>query len=379
MKPTTEKAALSHDWLNGMRGGEKCLEVFCELFPDAPIHTLFYEKGKVSEKIARHTIIPSRLQRFPSIFSRYRYYLPFYASAMRSFKLKNYNLILSTSHSVAKGIRKNKQALHICYCFTPARYAWGFFDEYFGGMNWFMRFFIARTLKRFRQWDLKANEGVDHFVAISQHVRQRIARHYRREAEVIYPPVDTVYYSPDGEIKREDLYLVVSALVPYKKIGLAIRVFNRSRKKLVIIGDGPDRKKLEKLAKKNIQFLGWQPDPVLRDHYRKSRALIFPGEEDFGIVPVEAQSCGCPVIAYGCGGALETVIENESGVFFNEASEPSLQNALTRFESLNLNPESARRNAERFSKERFQMEIKSMLQRRLVGHGALAAAVGAAR
>ena len=348
-----------------MRGGEKCLEVFCELYPDAPIYTLFYEKGKLSDKIARHPIRVSSLQRFPSVFTRYRHYLPFYGRAMRSFKLKEYELILSTSHCVAKGIRKNKEALHICYCFTPARYAWGFFNEYFGGMNALARFLIARTLKRFRKWDLRSNQGVDHFVAISQHVRERILRHYKRDSEVIYPPADTVYYAPDGKTAEEDAYLVVSALVPYKKIDLAIRAFNRLGKTLVIIGDGPDRKKLEKIAKKNIQFLGWQPDSVLRDHYRKSQALIFPGEEDFGIVPVEAQACGCPVIAYGRGGALETVIENETGVFFQELKENSLVDAVRRFEKISFERENARRNAERFSKERFRMEIKSMIQRQM--------------
>ncbi len=362
----TAKVALSHDWLNGMRGGEKCLEVLCELYPDAPIYTLFYEKGKISDKIARHAIISSPLQRFPSIDKRYRYYLPFYSWAAGFLKPKKYDLILSTSHCVAKGIRKNKQALHICYCFTPARYAWGFFDEYFGGMKPFSRFLIARTLKYFRKWDIESNEGVDHFVAISQHVRQRIQKHYKRESDVIYPPADTVYYAPDGKTEAEDVYLVVSALVPYKKIDMAVRAFNRLGKRLMVIGDGPDRKKLEKLAKKNIQFLGWQPDSVLRDHYRKSRALIFPGEEDFGIVPVEAQACGCPVIAFGRGGALETILENETGVFFYESKEESLVEAVQRFERLSLQAESARRNAERFSKERFQMEMKSMIQRQLL-------------
>ena len=352
-----------------MRGGEKCLEVLCELYPEASLYTLFYEKGRVSKTIARHRIFSSRLQRFPSVFSRYRYYLPFYASAIAAFKLKKYDLVLSTSHCVAKGLRKNKEAMHICYCFTPARYAWGFFDEYFGGMSWFSRFLIARTLKRFRKWDLRSNQGVDHFVAISQHVRERIRRHYGRESEVIYPPADTVYYTPDSGPGPGDAYLVVSALVPYKKIDMAVRAFNKLGKKLVVIGDGPERQKLEKLAKKNVTFLGWQPDGVLRDHYRKSRALIFPGEEDFGIVPVEAQACGCPVIAFGRGGALETVLENETGVFFDQPKEESLIEAVRRFESLSLPPESARRNAERFSKERFAMEMKSMIQRQLRARG----------
>jgi glycosyltransferase involved in cell wall biosynthesis len=182
---------------------------------------------------------------------------------------------------------------------------------------------------------------------------------------VIYPPADTVYYTPDGSARREDYYLIVSALVPYKKIGTAVKAFNRSGKRLVVIGDGPDRKKLERAAKKNIEFLGWQPDSVLREHYRKARALIFPGEEDFGIVPVEAQACGCPVIALGRGGALETVLAGETGVFFSECRESAIVDAVKLFERASFDAETARRNAERFSKERFQMEMKSMIQRQL--------------
>ena len=345
-----------------MRGGEKCLEAMCELYPAAPIYTLFYEQGKVSDKIARHAVRVSYLMRFPGIFGRYRYYLPFYMSAIRSFKLAGFDLVVSFSHSVAKGIRKNKGALHVCYCFTPARYAWGFFDDYFGGMNFFLRWLIARTLKGFRRRDVRVNGGVDHFVAISEHVRRRITRVYGRDAEVIYPPVDTVFYTPDGVTKREDLYLIVSALVPYKKIELAVRAFNRSGKKLVVIGDGPDRKKLQKRAKKNVHFLGWQSDQVLREHYRRARALIFPGEEDFGIVPVEAQACGCPVIAFAQGGSLETVIDGESGLFFGQPKEESLAEALKRFEGMSFGEEACRRNAERFSARRFKDEMKTMIQ-----------------
>ena len=363
------KVAFSHDWLNGMRGGEKCLEALCEVYSDAPIYTLFYEKGKVSERIARHPINPSRLQRFPSVFSRYRYYLPFYSSAMRSLKAKKCELVLSFNHCVAKAVRKEKGALHICYCFTPARYAWGFFDEYFGDMNFFVRRLVALGLSRFRKKDLRSNEAVDHFVAISKTIRERILRCYRRDAEVIYPPADTVYYVPDTRTPREDFYLVVSALVPYKRIDLAVQAFNKSGRKLVVIGDGPDRKKLEKRAHKNVRFLGWQPDAALREHYRKAKALIFPGEEDFGIVPVEAQACGCPVVALGRGGALETVMDGETGVFFREPKEASLNDALNRFDKQEFEPEAARRNAERFSKERFVAEMKNMVQRQLYAKG----------
>lgn len=358
------KIAFSHDWLNGMRGGEKCLEALCELYPGSAIYTLFHEKGRISPRIAGHPIFSSYLERFPSVFKNYRYYLPFYSGAIGSLKVKKHDLVLSLSHCVAKGIRKDKKIPHICYCFTPARYAWGFFDEYFGGMNWAMRWLVSLSLKAFRKWDLKTNAQVDHFVAISEHVKGRIKRYYGRDAEVIYPPVDTVYYTPDTRTEREDFYLVVSALVPYKKIALAVRAFNRLGKKLVVIGEGPEQTKLKRLAKSNVRFLSWQPEEILKDYYRRARALIFPGEEDFGIVPVEAQACGCPVIAFARGGALETVLENESGIFFKEQKEQALADAVLRFERSTLDPEAARRNAERFSKQRFQMEMKSMIQRR---------------
>ena len=314
------KIAFSHDWLNGMRGGEKCLEALCEMYPGSPIYTLFYEQGKVSEKIQNHPIVHSRLQAFPGIFSHYRYYLPLFISAVESFHLEGYDLVVSTSHCVAKGVRKDKETLHVCYCFTPMRYAWGFFEEYFGKKNWFMRQVIHYSMNRLKAWDLRANGRVDYFIAISKHVKKRIQLFYKRDADVIYPPVDTDYYTPDQNVLREDFYLIVSALVPYKKIGMAIEVFNQLGFRLVIIGDGPESDSLKRGAKKNVEFLGWQSDSVIRDYYRRAKALIFPGEEDFGIVPLEIQSCGGFVIAYGRGGTLETVQENETGIFFNESS-----------------------------------------------------------
>ena len=356
------KVALAHDWLNGMRGGEKCLEAFCELFPDSPIYTLFYEKGKVSDTIARRSIATSWMQGAPNVFSHYRYYLPFFPKAMEAFRLDGFDLVISTSHCAAKGISKKNGALHICYCFTPMRYAWVFFDEYFGKKNGLARGGIKFFIGKLKEWDLKTNQGIDHFVAISDHVRKRIRQFYQRDADVVYPPVDTDFYTPTSNAKAEDFYLIVSAMVPYKKIELAVEAFNDLGKQLVVIGDGPERKRLEKMAGKNIKFLGWQADEILRNYYRSARALIFPGEEDFGIVPVEVQACGRFVIAFGRGGALETVKEGETGIFFEKQTAAGLKEAVRRFETMNLDPKDARRNAERFGGERFKREINELIR-----------------
>ncbi len=346
-----------------MRGGEKCLEALCELYPKSPIYTLFYENGKVSETIARHPVFTSALQKFPSIYSHYRHYLPFFSRAIESFSIDGVDAVISTSHCVAKGIRKPAGAVHICYCFTPVRYVWGFFDEYFGNRDIFSKALIAFFLGKLKKWDERTNSRVDHFVAISQHIRKRIWDCYRREAEVIYPPVDTDFYAPDPAVSTEDFYLVVSALAPYKKIDLAVRAFNRLGKRLVIIGDGPERKALQKLARSNVEFLGWRSDETIRDAYRRSRALIFPGEEDFGIVPVESQACGGFVIAFEKGGALETVKAGCTGVFFKETGEDALIDAVHQFEKIKLNPQDSRAAAIGFGRERFKMEMQKMVAR----------------
>ncbi len=352
------KVAFSHDWLNGMRGGEKCLEALSELYPEAPIYTLFLEKTKIPTSLLKHTIRVSPVQRLPKVFSGYRYYLPFFPAAIESFRLRDFDLVISTSHCVAKGIKKNPGSKHLCYCFTPMRYAWGFFDDYFGGLNAPAKPVVRFFLNRLREWDARVNAGVDRFVAISEHVKNRIRDHYGRDADVIYPPVDTEFFTPDPSVAKEDYYLIVSALVPYKKMDLAVRAFTRMRRKLIVIGSGPKKAALEKSAGPSIRFLGWQPDERIRDHYRKARALVFPGEEDFGIVPVEAQSCGTQVIAFGRGGALETV-NKKTGIFFNEQTEVALIDAIERFEVSSWHPLDARANAVRFGRARFQSQMKA--------------------
>lgn len=342
-----------------MRGGEKCLEALCELYPKADIYTLIHEKGKVSAEIERHPIHTSPLQSVPGIFKFYRYFLSFFNSAIRSFKPKPYDLIISMNHCVSKNIRTLPGTRHICYCFTPVRYAWEFYGEYFGGKKGLKAFFIRRTLDNIRKNDVK-NESVTEFVAISEHVRKRIQKYYSREASVIYPPVDTDFYLPGSE-GRQGFYLIVSALVPYKKLDLAIQAFNHLGYRLKIVGSGPEKELLQKLSKPNIEFLGWQTDEAIRSFYRSAKALIFPGEEDFGIVPVEAQACGCPVIAYREGGALETVIDGKTGIFFDKPSVASLIAALERFGELHFDPAVLRNNALRFDKKIYQKNFQELI------------------
>lgn len=366
------KVAIVHDWLTGMRGGEKCLEVFCELFPDATIFTLLHNKGSVSEAIERMKIETSFLQQLPNTATRYRSYLPLFPRAIEGFKLSGFDLVLSSSHCVAKGIRPPKGATHICYCYTPMRYGWVFFDEYFGGMKPLKKKLISFFIERLKRWDLKTNENVDFFIAISDNVKNRIKRFYGRDADVIYPPVDTANFKVSSS--DEGFYLIVSALVPYKRIDIAIEAFNRLGKRLVIIGTGNSDFELRKLAGPTIEFLGWVDDDKVADYYSKCSALLFPGEEDFGIVPLEVQACGKPVVAYGQGGALETIVPaekdpaandgNATGVFFYKQTPDALIAAVERLEEIRdrFNPQALRRNALRFDKEVFRNKIKGYIE-----------------
>ena len=362
------RVALVHDWLTGMRGGEKCLEVMCELFPDAPIYTLLHVKGAMSPLIESKTIHTSFLQRFPFVEQKYRMYLPLFPFAIEAFDFSDYDLLLSTSHCVAKGAKPRGGALHLCYCFTPMRYVYEMYDEYFGkgqaGMATRMAMKIVAPL--LRAWDKKTADRVHHFVAISEHVRQRIHRHYGREAEVIFPPVDTEKF----QASRRDAgyYLVVSALVPYKKVDLAVKAFNKTGKRLIIVGKGPDEEKLRYLAKPNVEFLGWKSDDELALLYAGCTALVFPGEEDFGIVPLEAMASGKAVIAYGKGGALETVQDGLSGVFFYEQTVEALEIAVSKAEQMQFDVENVRNRALRFSRSIYKDAMKKFIEEKIEAH-----------
>jgi glycosyltransferase involved in cell wall biosynthesis len=359
------RVAIIHDWLTGMRGGERCLEIFCELFPGADLHTLLHVQGSVSPIIERLTIKTSFIQNLPFSKRGYRKYLPFFPMAVESFNLKGYDLILSCSHCVAKGVIPSPSALHISYMLTPMRYAWDMYGEYFGENKNRM---ILPFIHYLRIWDVTSSQRVDHFLCISKHVKNRIKKFYRREAEVIHPPVDIHRFNLKD--KKEDFFLIVSSFAPYKRIDLAIEAFNRIGYPLKIIGSGPKGKKLRSMARSHVEFMGWQPDEVVSDYYSRCRALIFPGEEDFGIVPLEAMACGKPVIAYGRGGVLETIIsydregkaegEAPTGLFFYEQNVDSLIDTIERFDRIEreFDPLAIRNHTLQWDREIFKEKIK---------------------
>jgi len=343
--------ALGHDWLTGMRGGERVLEIFCAGFPQAPIYTLLHVPRSVSAIINAHAIHTSWLQHIPGIVRTYRHFLPLFPAAIKAFRLAPADLLISTSHCVAKGLRPPPGTKHLCYCFTPMRYAWCFQREYFQGRP-VARLFSRPVLAALRRWDRVSCKRVHHFVAISRHVQQRIRKFYNRDADVVYPPVDTHKWTPSAN-EHIDFDLVVSALVPYKRIDLAVRAYNRLGFPLKIVGTGTETQRLQSLAGPNIQFCGWQPDEVLLHLYRNCRLLVFPGEEDFGIVPLEAQACGKPVVAYAAGGALETVRDGLTGVLFHEQTEEALIAAVERCSKIIWDMELLTEHARQFNVQRF--------------------------
>jgi glycosyltransferase involved in cell wall biosynthesis len=362
------KVALVHDWLTGQRGGEKVLEIFAEIFPDAPIYTLFHFPGSQIEEIEHRTIHTSFLQRMPFLKKRYRLYLPLYPVSVELFNLQDYDFVISSSHCVAKGAIPQPDALHICYVHSPVRYAWNQYFSYFSSENMglFSRYMIPFVIHRLRQWDVSTSFRVDYFIANSKTVAQRIYRYYRRTAQVIHPPVDTEFFRP-GETQGE-YFLIVSALVPYKRIDLAVEAFNKSGVLLKIVGAGPEYKRLKKRAKKNVDFLGFLPPNDLLQVYQRARALLMPGEEDFGINSLEAQACGVPVLAYGRGGATETVIPSDTGLFFPELTIDSLQEAVNKFLHITFDKTAIRANALRFSRDIFKKKILSYLQEKWNDH-----------
>jgi glycosyltransferase involved in cell wall biosynthesis len=352
--------AIVHDWLTGMRGGEKVLEVLCELYPGADLFTLLHNPGTVSPAIERMSIRTSFVDSLPFKETGYRRYLPLFPRAIESFDFSPYDLILSTSHCVAKGAVPPAGALHICYCHTPMRYVWEMYDDYFGKgragvlTRAAMKFFAPRL----RRWDVRSSDRVHFYVANSQNVARRIHRHYGRAADVIHPPVDTSLFRSSE--RDEGYYLIVSALVPYKRVDLAVRVFNILGERLLVVGKGPELETLKAMASKRIEFLGWQPDSELAGLYAGCRALVFPGVEDFGIVPLEAMASGKPVIAFGRGGALETVVaegNRRTGLFFPEQTEASLREALERFRKIQFDPNIIRAHAEEYSRVKFKERL----------------------
>ncbi len=347
-RPAGLRVALVHDWLTGMRGGEKCLDVLCQAFPDATLHTLIHRRGALSPAIERMAIRTSPLQRVPGVHRHYRKLLPIMPAAARTWRVGEVDLVVSLSHCVAKAVRVPEGVPHVCYCFTPMRYAWDGRDAYLE--SWrekpLKRAVAGVLLNRLRGWDRRASDGVTQFVSISETIRDRISRCYDRDSRVIPPPVDADFYTPT-DVPRDGGYLVVSALVPYKRIEQAIAACTRLGRPLTVIGEGPERARLASQAGPLVTFLGWQSDEVIRDHYRTARALLFPGEEDFGIVPIEAMATGCPVIALGRGGVAENVDDRVGRTYADPLTE-SLTTAIEEWEASGRpnDPAEGRRRAE---------------------------------
>jgi glycosyltransferase involved in cell wall biosynthesis len=361
------RVVLVHDWLTGMRGGEKVLELLCHMYPSADLLTLFHVRGSVSPAIERLEPRTSVLQHIPGIRRVYRYCLPLFPAVIEQFDLDDYDLVISTSHCAAKAVVKTGRARHLCYCFTPMRYAWDQFDAYFGEgrVGAVQNRLLRPVLSALARWDAATAGRVDRYVAISQHVASRIRRYYNRDAVVIYPPVDTGFFAPDDSVVREDFLLIVSALVPYKRIELAIEASRLAGVPLRIVGRGPERPALARLAEcagADVQLLGPLPDDGVRDLYRRAAAVLLPGEEDFGIVPVEAQACGTPVVALGRGGARETVVDGVTGILVNETTSTAFASGITRALEVPFDRRVIRGHALQFDREVFSRSIRTAVE-----------------
>jgi glycosyltransferase involved in cell wall biosynthesis len=369
------KVALVHDYLNQMGGAERVVLALHEIFPDAPLYTSIYDPRRVDPAFRLMDIRTSFMQRFPLVTSHHQPYLPFYPYAMESLDLRGYDLVLSSSSAFAKGVITRPETLHICYCHTPMRWCWNYAEyverERLGRLT---RKVLPLFISRLRLWDQVSAARVDHFIANSPIVAERIRKYYRREAVVIPPPVEVARFRFDPAGRTGDYFLVVSRLVPYKRIDLAIEACNRLRLPLVIVGKGRDLARLQKLAGPTVHFAGQLSDAEVLDYFARCRALIFPGEEDFGITPLEAQAAGRPVIAYAAGGALASVIEGVTGLFFREQSVESLTAALASFDERAFDPSTIRQHALEFDKPRFQQRIRQFIEARLAEREGMATA-----
>jgi len=363
------RIAFIHDWLVDKGGSENVLSAMLEQWPHAPVYTLVHDhQGPTRSLLNGHTVITSFLQKLPQATRRYRSFLPLMPIAIEQFDLSAFDIVISSSHAVAKGVIIGPDQLHISYVHSPIRYAWELQFQYLreAGLDHGLKSVLVRWLLHYiRLWDTRTANGVDEFVCNSRFVARRIWKVYHRKATVIYPPVDVDKFELCEQ--KENFYLTASRMVPYKRINLIVEAFAKmSDKRLFVIGNGPDFDKIKAIATPNVILMGYQPLEVLREKMQKAKAFIFAAEEDFGIVPVEAQACGTPVIAYGKGGALETIVNEKTGLFFEEQSVDSLLDAISRFETrkMEFSPHEIRKNAERFSKERFQEEFTSFVNQK---------------
>ncbi len=356
------KIAIVHDWLTGMRGGEVVLESLLKAYPEADLFSLIYNKGKLSPRIENRKIITAFTDRLPFKEKLYRSYLPLFPTAIESLDFRGYDVIISSSHCVAKGIIPHPNTFHLSYVHSPMRYVWDMYYDYFpkrNGLKFFLRQMVSNYL---RTWDAASANRVDHFTCNSDFVGQRIKKYYRRDYQVIFPPCVAEDFRVQDHSK-DDFYLIVSAFAPYKRIDIAIEAFRANGKKLILIGGGQDEAKLVKNLPPNIIWKSSLPRNEVVDFYKKARGFIFPGMEDFGITPVEAQSYGTPVVAFRRGGALETVQEGKTGVFFDEQTPESLNSAIKELESIYWRRRDFQKSVDRFTEEKFVSEIRKAVDR----------------
>jgi glycosyltransferase involved in cell wall biosynthesis len=365
------KVAIVHYWLVGMRGGEKVVEALCEMFPQADIFTHVYVPDAVSEKIRRHRVMTSFINKLPGAARHYKSYLPLMPLALEQLDLSSYDLIISSESGPAKGVIPPPSAVHLCYCHSPMRYIWNMFHEYRQRSGFITRLAMPFIAHYLRIWDVTSAARVDQYVANSHNVAARIRRYYGRDSRVITPPVDVDAFEQVTDGEREDYMLMVGELVAYKRPELAIQAFNQMKARLVVIGGGDMLAEMRRIAGPTISVLGPRPFADLRHYYARCRALIFPGEEDFGIVPVEAMASGTPVIAYGKGGATETVVPNLSGILFDEQSVGAIVAAVLSFEGMKFDPDRIAAHAEAFCIEHFIARMRQQIESLLAARGEL--------
>lgn len=355
-----------HEWLVNYAGSEKCVESFTNIYPDAPVYTLvdFLDDEQRSIILKGKHAKTSFVQHLPYAKTKHRNYLPLFPRAIEQFNLSDFDIIISSSHAVAKGVKTNRRQLHISYCYSPMRYAWDNAEEYLKGFKGSVAKLFLNYLRR---WDIKSSKNPDYLIAISEYIRNKIKRIYNRDADVIYPPVDTDKFPL--EINKEDYYLAASRLVPYKRIDLIVEAFaNMLDKKLVVIGSGPEKEKILSKATPNVDVIGYQDFESLKTYMQKAKAFVFAAEEDFGIVVVEAMACGTPVIAFKTGGASETVVDGKTGILFPEQTVDSIIEAIIKFEQISstLDYSKISQHAEKFSRSRFEQTFKEYVNEKAI-------------
>lgn len=360
------KIAIIHDWLVTNAGAEKVLRSICELYPDADIFSLvdFLDDRDRQEILNGKYAITTFIQKLPFAKKYFRNYLPLFSKAMESFDLSKYDLIISSSWAVAKGVKTTDKQVHVSYCHTPVRYAWDLYEEYTSNLRGVKKLLVEWTLKHLRIWDLTTVDRVDYFIANSQFVSERIKRIYARKSKVIYPPVDVGKFTLC--MNKEEFYLTASRLVPYKKIKLIVEAFNSmSDKRLIVIGYGKEYDEIKKIAKSNIEVMGYQDDKVLKHKMQKAKAFVYAAVEDFGIVPIEAMACGTPVIALNDGGTAETVVDKVNGIHFQKQTVKDIIDAVLEFELLSFDAKDISKGAQAFSTERFKREMKEFVNSKI--------------